>query len=82
MQMRRLVSFEVSDWLATKISTKLWRSAVCLSLFFVHEYPVNGGDKNSKKRRATAAETVIIVILKQLTTWRRGCGVLFRSQTA
>ena len=29
----------------------------------MHEYPVNGGDKNSRKRRAIAAETVIIVIL-------------------
>jgi len=48
----------------------------------VHEYPVNGGDKNSRKRRAIAAETAIIVILKQLATWRRGCGVLFQSQTA
>lgn len=76
------MSFDVSDWLATKISTKLWRSAVRLSLFFVHEYPVNGGDKNSRKRRAIAAETAIIVILKQLATWRRGCGVLFQSQTA
>lgn len=78
MQIGRLVSFEVFDWLATKISTKLWRSAVRLSLFFVLEYPVNGGDKNSRKRRAIAAETAI---LKQLATWSRGCGVLFRSQT-
>ena len=75
------MSFEVFDWLATKISTKLWRSAVRLSLFFVLEYPVNGEDKNSRKRRAIAAETLIIVILKQLATWSRGCGVLFRSQT-
>lgn len=82
MQMTDSCLLDASDWLTIKISTKLLRSAVRLSLFFVHEYPVNGGDKSFRKERATAAEIVIIEILKQPTTWRRGCGVLFRSQTA
>ena len=52
------------DWLVSEIMTRLLRSAVYFSLFFVHEYPVNDKDKSFRKIRARAAKKVFIVIFK------------------